>query len=322
MFLKWVTGIVVSFGMFSLMFQYQNQPSFSNFAKRTPEQTEPRIIAVGDLHGDYSQAVKTLQMAHVIDSEKKWSAGDTYFVQTGDIFDRGDDTISIFSMIGRLMGEASAVGGNLIQLLGNHEIMNLAEDYRYVTWNDIDSFGGLQKRKKMFSTKGIVGRSLRRTRIAYELNGNVFFHAGASPEWATLGIQGLNNEGIRRMVGKNATEIDDAPIFFADGPVWYRGYGLEDDIEVCGPLYIALRKLNAKRMVIGHNVQFDGKIKSKCNGRLFIIDTGIASYYGGHSSALEIIGDRVFAIYPDRRVELPSASTYIQPSSNPRDPPK
>jgi hypothetical protein len=53
----------------------------------TPHFTR-RIVAVGDLHGDLPNALKVLQMAHVVDALGNWSGEIDFFVQTGDIIDR------------------------------------------------------------------------------------------------------------------------------------------------------------------------------------------------------------------------------------------
>ena len=47
-----------------------------------------RIVAVGDLHGDFGNARKVLEMSGVIDNEGNWTGNVDFFVQTGDIIDR------------------------------------------------------------------------------------------------------------------------------------------------------------------------------------------------------------------------------------------
>jgi len=47
-----------------------------------------RIVAVGDLHGDFGNTRKVLEMSGVIDQEGKWTGQVDFFVQTGDIIDR------------------------------------------------------------------------------------------------------------------------------------------------------------------------------------------------------------------------------------------
>jgi len=46
---------------------------------------------------------------------------------------RGDDTIALFSLIEQLREQASAVGGNVLSHLGNHEWMNAIGDWRYMS---------------------------------------------------------------------------------------------------------------------------------------------------------------------------------------------
>ena len=54
-----------------------------------------RIVAIGDIHGDYEQYMKVLTAAGLVDRKGKWAGGETHLVQTGDIPDRGPDTRKI-----------------------------------------------------------------------------------------------------------------------------------------------------------------------------------------------------------------------------------
>lgn len=57
-------------------------------------------------------------------------------------------------------------------------------------------------------------------------------------------------------------------------------------------------------MVVGHTPQLDGRILSRCKGKFFVIDVGISRVYGGNSASLEIVQDKVYAVYPNRRILL------------------
>ena len=66
--------------------------------------------------------------------------------------------------------------------------------------------------------------------------------------------------------------------------------------------------------MIGHTTVLPGKITPRLGGRVIQIDTGMVNgefYPGGVASALELQGDKLTAIYLDRRepltVTLPSA---------------
>ncbi|EAU83101.1 hypothetical protein CC1G_11185 [Coprinopsis cinerea okayama7 len=117
-----------------------------------------RIVAVGDLHGDLPNARKVLKFSGVVDEEYNWSGEVDYFVQTGDIIDRGDDTIPLFFWMDRLREQANQVGGTVLSHLGNHEWMNMIGDWRYVYPTEIKTFGSVAARQRMLST-GRIGRS-------------------------------------------------------------------------------------------------------------------------------------------------------------------
>ncbi len=84
-----------------------------------------KIIAVGDIHGDYDNFVKILKRAAIVDESLHWIAGKTHFVQTGDVLDRGDYARDALDLIRRLEEEAVNAGGKVHFLMGNHEEMNI-----------------------------------------------------------------------------------------------------------------------------------------------------------------------------------------------------
>src|SRR4030095_9597641 len=51
-----------------------------------------RIVAVGDVHGGFSEFVSVLRSAGVLDEKNSWIAAKTHLVQTGDVVDRGPDS--------------------------------------------------------------------------------------------------------------------------------------------------------------------------------------------------------------------------------------
>lgn len=101
-----------------------------------------RIVAVGDLHGDFDQYRKTLRSAQLVDKRGHWTGGETHLVQTGDIPDRGPDTARIIEDLDHLAHEARRAGGRVHRLIGNHEAMNVYGDLRYVAPGDFEAFVG------------------------------------------------------------------------------------------------------------------------------------------------------------------------------------
>lgn len=99
-----------------------------------------RIIAIGDLHGDYDHYLAALQAAGLVNAKGKWSGGTTHLVQTGDVPDRGPDTVKIIEHLGKLAKEARKKGGRVHNLTGNHEAMNVYGDLRYVSAGEYEEF--------------------------------------------------------------------------------------------------------------------------------------------------------------------------------------
>jgi len=100
-----------------------------------------RIVAVGDVHGDHAQFLKTLFAAKVIDKDARWVGGKTHLVQTGDLFDRGPDSRKAMDLLMKLEVEAKKTGGHVHCLAGNHEEMILRGDWRYVHPGEVQAFG-------------------------------------------------------------------------------------------------------------------------------------------------------------------------------------
>ncbi len=103
-------------------------------------QTSERIVAVADVHGAYDRFVAILRAAGVIDGRQRWSGGRTIFVQTGDVLDRGPDSRRALDLLRRMEAEASRAGGHVYALLGNHEVMRMLADLRYVSAGEYAAF--------------------------------------------------------------------------------------------------------------------------------------------------------------------------------------
>ncbi|CAI5497629.1 unnamed protein product [Closterium sp. Naga37s-1] len=110
-----------------------------------------RIVAIGDVHGDWDQTLAALRVAGVLNEkdgvsdDEMWTGGSTVLVQVGDVLDRGDDEIAILSLLRHLDRLAQREGGGVLMLNGNHETMNVAEEFRYV------SDGGFEESEDFYS---------------------------------------------------------------------------------------------------------------------------------------------------------------------------
>ncbi len=99
-----------------------------------------RIVALGDVHGDYQQFVTLLRAAGLIDSQEAWTGGKTHLVQVGDVVDRGPESRRAMDLLINLEKQASKAGGLVHALIGNHEAMNVYGDLRYTTRAEFAAF--------------------------------------------------------------------------------------------------------------------------------------------------------------------------------------
>jgi len=99
-----------------------------------------RIVAIGDVHGDYQQFITLLRQAQLIDQRNRWIGGATHLVQLGDVPDRGTETRKSIELLMSLEKEAAQAGGRVHALIGNHEAMNMYGDLRYVPSKEFEAY--------------------------------------------------------------------------------------------------------------------------------------------------------------------------------------
>ncbi|MGE5181824.1 MAG: metallophosphoesterase [Acidobacteriota bacterium] len=246
-----------------------------------------RVVAIGDLHGDLGAARAALRAAGAIDDRDQWIGGDLEVVQLGDVLDRGDDESKILALLERLETDARAAGGQVIRLLGNHELMNAAGDFRYVTPGGARDFGG--DRVHALGPGGPVAKQLANYDIVAIVGDTVLSHAGVLADW----VPHLDemNLAARCWLDGQAGDAHTPPLALVaeDSPVWTRVWGTPGAVD-CAELDRVLAALGAKRMVVAHTVQEHG-ITSACDGKLWRVDVGLARLYGGPIEVLAITGD-------------------------------
>jgi hypothetical protein len=101
-----------------------------------------RVLAVGDLHGNYPGFKRILQEAGILDKRGHWRARDTHLVQLGDILGRGGEPGKIFKLLKRMEEEAPEFGSRVHVLLGNHEAMSMSGLILYNTLEEFRDLAG------------------------------------------------------------------------------------------------------------------------------------------------------------------------------------
>ena len=133
-------------------------------------ETHQTIIAVGDVHNDFDDFVAILSRVGLTDKQNHWAGGQSTFIQVGDLLDRGPKPRDVLDLMMALEKEAPQAGGRVVSLLGNHEMMNIMGDLRYVVPVNYASF--------------VDGNSAERQKAAY--NEYVQWRAGHGPLLAEL----------------------------------------------------------------------------------------------------------------------------------------
>ncbi len=191
-----------------------------------------RIVAVGDVHGNFEGLTSILQEAGIIDADLKWAGGTATYVQLGDLFDRGTQVRETLDFLMRLQAEAEVAGGRVDCVLGNHETMNLTGFYRDANpevyakfvdaksekrrkklWSSVKSYRGLAgeptddaakqawmvehplgwfEYAESLAPKGLYGKWLRSLPVAEMIDGSLFLHGGLSPEVAGMSVEEIN----------------------------------------------------------------------------------------------------------------------------------
>ena len=251
-----------------------------------------RLCAIGDLHGDAAHAFDALRLCGAVDRTGRWSGGAMTVVQTGDVVDRGNASLPLLHALWELRDQAAADGGELLLLMGNHELLNMQGRTRYVHKTELFKFGGTSAwQQAMDPRHGAIGRQLAALPGA-AVRGEgacrtLFLHAGCRySTGAQFGTVHALNDALHKQVSDN----DGALLDPRDGPLWWRGYarphasGLSED-DACAEMHNAIASIGegAVRMAVGHNiVPF---VATRCAGALHMLDVGMSYAYEGRPAA-------------------------------------
>ena len=246
---------------------------------------DPVVIAIGDLHGDLHAAQQAFRLAGATNSENIWQGKNMVVIQTGDLIDRGPQDAEVLDWIHRLQQQAPQFNSTLHLLNSNHELMNVRGDFRYIHPNNFKNQTP-EQRLKSFRPGGKYAIQLTQRPVIFQYGDTVFVHGGVLPHHVEYGVDKINDDYAAFLRG--GTPLPDI-LNRNDSPLWTRLYsqGKAD----CKTLGRTLKKMGARRMVVAHTVQ--KQINSDCEGKVWRIDTGMSSAYGGTVQVLKITGTQV-----------------------------
>jgi Calcineurin-like phosphoesterase len=229
---------------------------------KAPAGEPESVVAIGDVHGDFDDFVAILRHTGLIDKQNHWTAGKTTFVQVGDLLDRGPKPREVMDLMIALEKEAAQADGRVVSLLGNHEIMNIMGDLRYVTAVNYASFadGNSEERQKA-AFKDYVKWRASHTSLLAELSQPMEL---TEAEWM-----------VRHPVGF----VEQREAFGPKGEYgdWLRGHAAVAEIEgiifLHGGIHpdLAMTKLNAMNSRIHDEIKaFDASKQYLLNEKLIL----------------------------------------------------
>ena len=259
------------------------------------------LIAVSDIHGQYNLLIKLLQKHNVIDKQFNWIFDKGHLVILGDVFDRGSHVTEILWLIFRLEQQAKEKGGMVHVMIGNHELMVLNNDLRYVHEKYTKSSELMSTTyDKLYSKNTFLGKWLRKKPVIVKINDMLFVHAGVSPKLMKYGLTQpqINKLFLNEIFDKSDKFILADPelslIRGKYGPVWYRGY-FRNTILTEQEASELLRYFDTKHIIVGHTsmpnivsyydskiIGIDSSIKYGDSGEILILKNN--EFYRGTSN--------------------------------------
>lgn len=233
-----------------------------------------KLVALSDIEGKYEAFISLLKVSGVINESLNWIFGKGHLVLVGDFFDRGEMVTETLWLIYKLEQEAAKQGGVLHFLLGNHEMMNLRGDWRYVPKKYlINAQIAGKSYQDFYAPNSVLGAWLRTKNTIVKIGSYVFCHGGLSPDFTVAQMPiSLINESLRELIDKPDNEVPN--VFNGEfllrnyGPLWYRGHF--QNAHTQEQLVDVLKVFNASYLVVGHTPV--EKISTLYEGKIIALD--------------------------------------------------
>ena len=230
------------------------------------------MFIISDIEGNFKGFADIMKAAGVISDNFEWTFGNGHIVLVGDFFDRWINVTECLWLIYKLEDEALRTGGKVHLILGNHEMMNLKEKYKYVRNKYKVNAEALKlEYKKWYAPDTELGRWLRSKNGIEKIGDYLFLHGGISKDFPKDKYTLTEiNDNIRAGIDKDFKEGEASKDIFIgnNSPLWYRG--IVDTAESREDLEQILNSFNAKIMILGHTIV--DEIKYLYNKKVIAID--------------------------------------------------
>lgn len=260
-----------------------------------------KMFVLSDIEGTFQGLVTLLVKGGVTDEQFNWTFGSGHLVICGDMFDRGNEVTACLWLLYKLEDEAKAKGGYVHVILGNHEIMNLYGDYRYVNPKYRSAVKIMNKDySKFYDNDTELGKWLRTKNVMEKIGDWLCLHGGVSDiiNKAGLSLASLN-ETARPYYDKGD---DDSllvaakvyPLFHPEAaPFWYRGY-FDEPVADMSIIDKTLSVFDVKHIIVGHTIV--DNIQPRYDKKVIAIDV---NYHEGNYQALVIEKNNFYRMTKD-----------------------
>jgi len=260
--------------------------------------TSEKIFAISDIEGEFDNFRTLLIAARVIDSTYRWTFGKGHLVVCGDLFDRGLDVAPELWLLYKLEDDAKIDGGYVHVILGNHDIMNLSGDFRYVQRKYFNNSVKMNlDYKELYGANTELGRWLRSKNIIERIGDNLCMHGGLSPEALAqkMSIDDINKTSRPYYDRAESDRVFQDTLLNAflgeNGLFWYRGYFLAPRITQ-SVVDSTLSFYRCRHIIVGHTIT-NSNIASYYNAGIFGIDV---NEHEGHTEGMLIEDGRFLII--------------------------
>lgn len=242
------------------------------------------VAAISDFHGQYDLMMQILSNNNIVDAKAQWMFGNGHLVITGDVFDRGDKVTEILWFLYELEQQALQQGGRVHLLLGNHEVMVLNGDLRYLHPKYVETANTIgMPFEQLFAKNTILGDWLRAKPVLVKVNNMLFAHGGFHPSLARekRTLSDINTVFKNNLVKAELTDERQGWAKYlhkSDGPIWYRGY-FKDNGASSEEIDLLLSHFDVQHIVVGHTSQ--DTVQTRHKGRVIAIDSSIKKGQSG-----------------------------------------
>jgi len=267
--------------------------------EKTDHSHTGKMYIISDIEGNFGAFRKLLQAGGVIDADFNWTFGNGHLVLTGDFVDRGAQVNEVLWLIYSLEEKAKRAGGYVHYILGNHEIMNMNGDLRYVHPRYMESAGLLaQGFTSLYGEASELGRWLRTKNVMEKIGDILFVHGGVSPYVNSLDLSTIRlNKLVRPHYADSTMDFKNKQleILYSDhGPFWYRGYYTGNPLGHTNTVDSTLRLYKVKKIATGHTVVAD-TISVLHGGKVLNTDV---YHVKGHSEAVLVEDGKYYRVLP------------------------